>query len=163
MPSLFGVQGGARSTMPPPTVEGALPGMGEARSTMPEPVEQGMRVPGRTLSPTPRFPGQMMSAPSMKKGGKVPKEGLYHLHEGETVVPAESKGNSTTKNQREETRKEKDCPDNQCLAGSVGTIAQISGVNFRPASPNKHNANVIVRGKVLKHHEKPDIEEDCGY
>jgi hypothetical protein len=124
----------------------------------------------------------------MKKGGVVPKEGLYHLHEGETVIPAEQgsrvpkrvlaknpkypgqmcssphcKGTNPAKNLREETRKDKDCPPNQCLAGAAGTIAQISGVPSRPSSPNKHNDNVIVRGKVLKYHEKPDIEEDCGY
>jgi hypothetical protein len=123
---------------------------------------------------------------SMKNGGKIKKTGQYLLHEGETVVPEQGSrvpkrvpaknpkypgqmcsgkpckpSKDQSKNLREETRKEKKCPDNQCLAGSVGTIAQISGVNFRPASPNKNNSNVIVRGKVLKHHEKPDIEEDC--
>jgi hypothetical protein len=72
-------------------------------------------------------------------------------------------GASQSKNLREETRKEKKLPDNQCCAGTVGTIAQLSGVNFRPVSPNKHNANVIVRGKVLKNHERPDVQEDCGY
>jgi hypothetical protein len=137
---------------------------------------------------TPAPPMRLGQAPSMKKGGVVPKEGLYHLHEGETVIPAEQgsrvpkrvlaknpkypgqmcssphcKGTNPAKNLREETRKDKDCPPNQCLAGAAGTIAQISGVPSRPSSPNKHNDNVIVRGKVLKYHEKPDIEEDCGY